>query len=317
MEASKVFFVTNAESFYLFKDLCEVPNIRNYVFWEPKNSWIRLLRKVHCNPTLAKYLRLPARDAWFDFQRIDGLMPEDGYLLVNSSAMCAPTMDFWRRLKKRHPDARFVLILVDSLHGSSKHMPECIRRLRAFSWDQVLSYDRNDCETYGFSYIGFSYYSDYTDVHPSVRCSDLYCISSLKGRQNIYRELAEQCSRHKVDSLMKIYSPLKPVDFGVRLSQMEAYDKVVADVMSANCLLEVVGKGQGAQTLRYLEALCYNKKLLSNNPCLKELPYYDSNYMRQFNDIDDIDWDWVKKKEPVRYVQRPSFSSARLLEFLT
>ena len=94
------------------------------------------------------------------------------------------------------------------------------------------------------------------------------------------------------------------------------YAKVLADVLATNCILEILPEGQKAQSLRYLEALCYNKKLLSNNPDLKNIPFYDARYMRSFAHVEDIDWEWVRRKEEVNYENRPDISSAALLNYL-
>ena len=38
--------------------------------------------------------------------------------------------------------------------------------------------------------------------------------------------------------------------------------------------------------------------------------------MRIFDKVEDIDWDWVKKKEIVKYESRPEISSSKLLDYL-
>ena len=70
------------------------------------------------------------------------------------------------------------------------------------------------------------------------------------------------------------------------------------------------------QSLRYFEAIVYNKKLLTNNPEVVELPYYDERYMRVFESIEDIDVDWVKAIEKIDYKYKGEFSPLGIIEYI-
>ena len=317
VNSADVLVVIDSGAYYLFKDLCAVPNINKYIISTPSNRVLSLGYKLHTNKQIGKYLWLPYRDLWFDYQEIEHLLPPNGYLLINSMAMSLPTLGFWKRLKYNNPTVKFVLILVDSMHGQSKHMMEVKKRIKNFSWDMILSYDQNDCSEYGYRYIGFSYYSCYDNIIPSDTISDLYYISSLKGRGTVLRDLNKACNENKINNVFKLYSLWQHADYGKMLRTPLPYTEVLADVLSTNCILEVLPAGQRAQTLRYIEALCYNKKLLSNNPELENIPYYDKRYMRYFSCVEEIDWKWVKERETVNYENKPDTSSATLLKYLS
>ena len=66
------------------------------------------------------------------------------------------------------------------------------------------------------------------------------------------------------------------------------YKEVIDIVKQSNCILEVVQEGQNGITLRTMEAVCYGKKLLTNNKNIVKYPFYDSKYISVFEDIDDI-----------------------------
>ena len=97
----------------------------------------------------------------------------------------------------------------------------------------------------------------------------------------------------------------------------------VADVAVTSpeaCVVDVrvlLQKGQQAQSIRYFEAIVYNKKLLTNNRHLEELPFYNSHFMRCFRDASEIDWNWVKKPEDIDYQYDGSFSPVYLKKFVT
>ena len=94
------------------------------------------------------------------------------------------------------------------------------------------------------------------------------------------------------------------------------YEKVIGNILSTNCVLEMVAKGQKVQTARYYEAVCYNKKLLTNNPNIKELSFYNPQYMKYFENIEDIDFEWVKRKETIDYHYNNEFSPNHILKEL-
>ena len=91
------------------------------------------------------------------------------------------------------------------------------------------------------------------------------------------------------------------------------YENVVSNILSANCILEMVAKGQNVQTARYYEAVCYNKKLLTNNPNIKELSFYNPKYMQHFESVEDIDFEWVKRRELIDYHYNNEFSPNHIL----
>ena len=94
------------------------------------------------------------------------------------------------------------------------------------------------------------------------------------------------------------------------------YKEVLEEVQKTNCVIEFVQKGQRSQTLRYFETVCYNKKLLTNNPNVKNLKFYNEKYMKVFDKFDDIDFEWVKTKENVDYGYNGEFSSKYFIEEL-
>ena len=73
-------------------------------------------------------------------------------------------------------------------------------------------------------------------------------------------------------------------------------------------------KGQVALTLRPYEAVVYNKKLLTNNKTILSFKYYNPRYMHYFEKIEDIDWNWVARKEKVNYEYEGDFSPIYLLQ---
>lgn len=315
VKPNEVLFVTDESSKYLFKDLCNLKGIHSYIFPNPKKPLINFIKRVHINPRIGRYLWLPKRDIWYNKETIIERIPKNGYLMINSSAMTNPTVDFWLDIRKKRRDAKFVLILVDSMDVIGGHMEETKKRIKQIKWDHILSYDKGDCERFGFKYIGFDYYSPVHMICDTVDV-DLYYVSSVKaGRTEILKKLNMSCSKEKINNVFQIVTSWRKIDYGNCFRKNIPYEKILENISKSNCILEILQTGQKMQSLRYLEAICYNKKLLTNNNEIVNYPYYNENYMKVFNKIEDIDWEWVKRRETVRY-KATDFSSANLLTYI-
>ena len=79
---------------------------------------------------------------------------------------------------------------------------------------------------------------------------------------------------------------------------------------------DLLQPNQKMQTIRYFEAVVYNKKLLTNNPYIYDLPFYDSRYMKVFSRPEEIDVDWIRKKESIHYDYNNEFSPCNLVNVL-
>ena len=315
--ANEVLLITDENSEYLFADLLQVEGINKYIIRSSNYKLVNIVRKIHLTPKLAKYVWLPKRDGWFDKKYIINKTPNNGCILVNSSAMVLPTVEFWNDIHCKRPDVKFVLLLVDSMHVKGGHMSATRKRLKEIKWDLVLSYDKFDCAEYGFKYIGYDYYSRF-DIQTNNNIEfDLYYISSVKkGKEILLRAIKNECEKNQVKIFFQIMSRWRKINYGQCIRKCIPYEEVVANVERSNCILEVLQEGQKTQSIRYLEAIVYNKKLLSNNINLSKLPYYNSKYMKYYKDIKDIDWQWVTKKENVDYHYNDDFSAANILKYI-
>ena len=53
--------------------------------------------------------------------------------------------------------------------------------------------------------------------------------------------------------------------------------------------------------------------MVTNNHNTIHLPYYDERYIKIINSEDDLDVEWIKKKEIVDYGYKGDFSSSYLI----
>lgn len=94
----------------------------------------------------------------------------------------------------------------------------------------------------------------------------------------------------------------------IKYNQFLKYEDVLKFTISSNCLLEIVNENQEGNTLRFKEAVCYNKKLLTNNKNVIKSKYYDPKFIHVFSDVNNIDTKWLQEKVDVDYSYCGDFS---------
>lgn len=95
---------------------------------------------------------------------------------------------------------------------------------------------------------------------------------------------------------------------------MLSYQNTLKELRSTNCILEIVQEGQTGISWRAMEALVFNKKLLTNNKKMKEFKFYNPEYIQIFDNVDDIDFNWCKQKTAVSYGYQNEYSPVNFIE---
>lgn len=258
------------------------------------------------------------------FYNIDNYCYQEGveyFLVIPNSSIAKFTIKYLEKFKKKHQNVKLIAFLVDSIHGKSIQMSLVRDKLRSSVWDHILTYDKYDAAEFGYKWMGYTYYSAHDDVLESDHGSDIFCISSPKDRNGIYAELYNLLQFHNVNCNFRLFTHSKEKYLaGTDLEYMHdfmRYDDVVSEIKASNCILEILQPSQKMQTIRYFEAIVYNKKLLTNNPGVCELPYYDSRYMKVYSNTENIDFDWIQKKEKIQYNYHNDFSPKGLVNALS
>lgn len=309
---------------YMYRDLFVTKKVVPFPLNKPSHSKIiNFIRRVHRSHKVNKIIHLPFQDIWA--KGLFDQLEDNTCVIFDTGALSMIEKETLYKIKGSYRNIKMALFIADSLHGSSLHIPDAMDNILTFPWDVRLSYDKNDCQEFGFQYLGPNIYSKMTDVKPNVNNSELYFIGRNKaGRNEKVLNFYERCIIENI--LTNFYLIDNPRN--IRKNHLHnqkglifdcrdiPYEEVISEVLATNCILEFVAKGQKAQTARYYEAVCYNKKLLTNNPSVKDLQFYDPRYIQYFETIDDIDFAWIKKKEKVDYHYNGEFSPIHALEKL-
>jgi len=187
-------------------------------------------------------------------------------------------------------------------------------------FDRVMTFDPEDAKRYNIE-LCFTPYSevDMADVQEEAqlyfcgvnaeRLYLLYCIwLNARKRNAIIRYDLVRCQAFK-----QFFENDSKICF---FEENIEYPKLLREMQKSSCILDITQPGQAGFTLRPYEAVVYNKKLLTNNKRIFEFQFYDERYMRYFEQVDDIDWDWLKEPINVDYGYNGEFSPRILLQKL-
>ena len=311
---------------YMYRDLMVNNMIVHLDVDRPYSSCVmNFLRRVHYSPKINRIVNLPCKDIW-NYSLYKALLSEiseDTCIIFDTGSLAHLSLRMLNKIRRISQKIRMVLVAADSLHGASAHISDALPRILGFRWDLILSYDKSDCHEFGFEYLGQTIYSKLNDIHPSDEKSDLYFIGRNKAGRNydvlkLYHALFSagvKLNFNLVDTKENNQKSRYSKSPGVHLfTENLPYEKVISDVLSTKCILEVVAPGQKAQTARYYEAVCYNKKLLTNNAGCFNLPFYNKDYIHYFENVNDINPDWIKDMTSVEYNYHGEFSPIHLLD---
>lgn len=305
---------------YMYKEVIDNGIVKPFCLNMPlKSKFVDFFRRLHHSYKINHIIDLPYKDIWY--KGLLKLIDDNTCIMFDTGALSMVSCEFLKEIRQASDSVKMVVIAMDSLHGASNHIYAALPNLLEFKWDAILSYDENDCKEYGFQPLGQGVYSKLSGISPKDYESDIYYVGRDKAGRNaevfhLYKELksAGVVTDFNLVSAKRIKEDSQK---GIRYSRKDIpYEDVVRGVLSTNCILEIAAKGQHVQTARYYEAVCYNKKLLTNNFAVKKLSFYDERYIRCFNSIEDIDMEWIKKKEPLDYHYNGEFSPIHIIKKL-
>lgn len=223
------------------------------------------------------------------------------------------------RLKEKyHNRVQTILLLFDSIN-LTKEVNEWDRIVECFdTYDKVATFDLEDAKKYDLMHFWDPY--EYREVETSEEySSDLFFIGVDRGRSTLLSKIADAASKQGIKVDFMIYGMKEDVRVGhgvKAINNFMPYDEVIKYVKGAKCLVEIVADGQSSSSLRYYEAVVYNKRLISNNPNISIMPCYNPAYMQIISSVNDIDFGSVKSDQPVDYRYSGEFSLENLIKSL-
>lgn len=313
------FIVVDSDSYasrLMFHDLMNVENIyETSKMYEISNPILSFFNRIHLSLNLNRIINIPFKDIWNRYCILERYKEYNGIkvIILTNVSLQKISLKYLQKMRNLY-NYKIVLVIVDScLDKLLSPLPY----LKKIKFDLVYSFDMNDCLNYGFRYTT-NLYSKINDVKPSSKESDLFFIGRAKDRLGILQKIVNQCNKRKLITNFYVLNAEKKKAIKINgityLKKIMPYSEVLPQIISSKCLLDIVQKGQNGLTMRVFEAIFYNKKLITNNKNIKNLKFYNADYMQIINAIDDIDLDWLHKDIKVDYGYNGDYSPLYFIE---
>lgn len=299
---------------YIFHDLKKNDNVRSYYLYYSKNIKNHYLQLMY---NLIRNKSWISRENRIQFL-IDKIIDEssDNTVVIMTNEMLQ-YLNADHIQKFQNNGLKVVLVLIDPLTADYITVKVAKEIINHVNFDQIFTFDPNDATEYGLDYCN-TIYSKIVDNISSENKYDICYFGNIKDRLLKINELLKESKSHHVNLLLKL-SGCSSEDRNLLpkeavLKHIMPYEKLLMLTQMSNCIFDMTQDGQTGVTFRYYEAIIYNKKLITNNKAIQNLPYYDNRYIKFYNNIKDIDWGWVKKRETIDYGYNGEFSPLNLLK---
>lgn len=274
--------------------------------------------RFYISKKVKKFIKLPGRLFWYRniFKKFDR---DKSICIVMISAWY--DADFLKWIKTYYKKCKLVMILRDTVESNEKRD----RTFKIFKvskeFDLVISYDKtHDVKKYNLAYAPV-YMSKIKDLDVSgISTTDIVFIAVVKDRLPIIYNIYKRMIDSGIEAFFYLLGvsdrdKLKTSDIIYALDPMDRIECLKREITS-NCILEILKGDAYSNTLRYWEAIIYNKKFLTNWSGVKESKYYNPKYIHYFESANDIDMNFIKEKILVDYHYNNELSPVHLIELI-
>lgn len=193
-------------------------------------------------------------------------------------------LDSLKKLRNTFPNSKFILYMYDSIENKNA------KYIYSY-FDKCLSFDSNDCKRYGFIFRPLFFNSSYKENSNKDFIYDLGFIGSIHSdRAKILYKIARQCDKQKLKYFYYLYVPGKMMlfirsilDKNVRALRkyihLQPLDKNKAsEVLSkTNYIIDINHPRQVGLTMRTIEMLGLERKIITTNENIKYYDFYNPN----------------------------------------
>jgi len=234
------------------------------------------------------------------------------------------------KLKKLNPNGKIILELWDSIANNSGAQ-EKISLV-----DKAFSFDRNDCREYNMNFRPLFYIEKYNDI--AIKSNeteyDLLFVGTVHSdRYKALKNLQAKLEKNGYKVFYYMYIPNKILYYirkfilgelkGASIEEFKFksinQDEVLSLVSKSKVIIDIQHPKQTGLTMRTIEMLGANKKIITTNSNIKEYDFYsESNIFIVQRNMENLDMNFFKSEYiPVANNIKERYSiEAWLLELL-
>lgn len=227
---------------------------------------------------------------------------------------------FYQYIRAAFPASKQIFLLSDLCSGEFSYQ----NRIESFTidyikelFDLIITYHSVEAQQYGFVHREQVFSKIQIEVREED--TDVFFVGNAKNRLDKIHALYLCAKEHGLTCRFWIgdvkQEEMLPSCEDLIYNQRLTYMEYLKEMARCRCIVEICQKGDET-TMRFAEAVVYNKKLLVDDTTCSNRNYFDKRYMQCFENVEDIDFEWVRQTEEVDYHYDGSFSPIHLLEYI-
>lgn len=303
--------------------MSDIENMKNvHIVYKDKlikNILFNNICRLYISKKINRIIKLPGKMLWYKYilnKIIDRKRP---VCIVMISAWYDPHFIEW--LKKNYCELSLVMILRDTVASNEKRDEYFSISQVSKEFDLVISYDKiYDVKKYGLTYAPV-YMSKVNTINMAInKTIDLSLIALAKDRLDVIHSIYTKVKSEGVSTFFYLVGvdekdSIDNTEIVYARNSMNSFECLKKE-LEANCILEVLKGDAHSNTLRFWEAIIYNRKLLTNWKGVMQSKYYNPQFIQYFENIEDINCDFIKNRENVDYNYQNELSPIHLIEML-
>lgn len=202
------------------------------------------------------------------------------YIIVFDSEDLKSDVEF---LRKKHPKKKIIVWYRNPVSKSA--LPDSVKGA-----NEIWSYSKEESKQYGLKYHVPFYIAEVPLCNDSEK-KDVFFVGIDKGRYDWimkYKEIMEQ------QNISTDFYSVPDHDYQIHdkmeYSKALPYYEILKKIQNSNCILDLYMDPYTGLSFRPLEALYFEKKLITNHELIIEEPFYDKNniFLLGRDSLDDL-----------------------------
>jgi len=252
------------------------------------NRLINLLHKIHHSTKINKYFNFPFKNLWFKYYFKPKFNKNSKIIfLLFGRQLHLFNAGYIDYLKNEYPNSKFVCFFQDLI---KTHVDVNISEIKK-KFDMVISFDQKDANQFEIDYFPLVNSRTKFSLNSDFEESDVYFLGYAKDRLSdivlAYEELKKiglKCSFYVVNAKKEEIKYKDEINYINGMS----YEDNLKHIQKTKCILELMQKGGVGYTQRMMEAIIYNKLIVTNNESVKVAEFYNTSNILQIQNIRDI-----------------------------
>lgn len=226
-------------------------------------------------------------------------------------------IDYLHYLKNKYENSKFVILYRDLRRVTESMFPNHPDNP---IFDLQMTIDKNEAIKFGWKHFEEFESKIEVPISKDYPLSDIFFAGKGKDRlpklfkaYEILTQAGLKCSYYLTHVPESKRIELPGVEYADRLMP---YSQMLYYTVNSRCVLEINQGGAVGYTSRFLEAVMFNKRLITDNQAVKESKFYSSENIQCISDICKISPEFVTNTTPVDYKYKDEFSPIHLIEMI-